>query len=515
MYQAKGKTFSERQVFWSLLIILTVIHACGKDHPGPDEQQDDPPPTGSTKPEIISFSPARGAPGTEVTITGKNFKTNVLQNYAIFSGALLEAFISNATTTELKVKVPDDAVTGKIIVKVGNQSDTSATDFIIDPPVTAITDFTPRQGPFGTVVTLTGTKFGNNIKVKLNGIEAKVSSKSTTRIVFTIPVNTTLTAHKVTLLSDNDSLGTADPFTVTADGPYAHWEYKNVDLFSAGLPAFYHGLSFVHNNKIYWGFTGMGFNETFADYVVYDPTQHSKGWEYHFPPPGEMAPADLMDAVAVVHNNRVFLGTGLTGSGANSKWWEFHPTPVTQQSTSTRLTDFPQQVSGAVAFTLNNKIFVGFGGVNKTLFQFDPAGNNNKGSWPTIVATAPFSELNSGSAVVLDNAVYFGRALPAMLQERNAFYKFTESGGITRVTDMPEDLPSFFTPSFKIGSKAYFVINSNVWEYTPDAAGGSWRAVISAANMPTIVKAAVLTVNGIPVVFGWNSSGRLFEFKFN
>lgn len=515
MSHAKGKPFSERQVFWSLLVILTIVHACGKDKPPSDEQQDDPPPSASTKPAIISFSPARGRPGTEVTITGKNFKANVLQNYAVFSGALYEASITNATTTELKVKVPEDAVTGKIIVKVGNASDTSATDFIVDPPVTAITDFTPRQGPFGTVVTLTGTKFGNDIKVKLNGIEAKLSSRSATRIVFTIPVNTTLTAHKITLLSDSDSLGTADPFTVTADGPYAHWEYKNVDLFPEGLPAFYHGLSFVHDNKIYWGFTGMGYNETFADYVVYDPMDHNKGWEYHFPPPAEMAPADLMNAVAVVHNNRVFLGTGLTAAGANSKWWEFHPVPVTQQSTCTRLTDFPQQVAGAITFTLNNKMFVGFGSNNKALFQFDPAGNNNKGSWPTVVANAPFSELNSGSAVVLDNAVYLGRALPAMLQERNAFYKFTEAGGITRVADMPEDLPSFFTPSFKIGSKAYFVINKNVWEYTPDAAGGSWRAVISAANNPTIVQAAVLTLNGLPVVYGWNSSGRLFQFKFN
>ncbi|WP_315816853.1 hypothetical protein [Paraflavitalea speifideaquila] len=167
--------------------------------------------------------------------------------------------------------------------------------------------------------------FGNTIKVKLNGVSAKVSSRSTTKIVFKIPVNTNLTAHKITLLSDNDSLGTTENFTVTAPGPYARWEYKNVTLFQDGLPAFFHGLSFVYQNKIYWGFTGMGYNETFADYVVYDPTQHDKGWIYHFPPPAEMAPPDLMNAVALVHDNRVFIGTGLTASGLNSKWWEFHP----------------------------------------------------------------------------------------------------------------------------------------------------------------------------------------------
>ncbi|WP_315816852.1 IPT/TIG domain-containing protein [Paraflavitalea speifideaquila] len=148
MSNAKSKLFSERRVFWSLLVLLTIVHACGKD-PIPDEPQPDtPPPTPivNTKPEITSFSPARGAPGTEVTITGKNFKDNVLQNYVRFSGAIYEAFINQATTTELKVKVPEDAVTGKLIVKVGNLSDTTDTEFIVDPAVTAITDFSPNKG---------------------------------------------------------------------------------------------------------------------------------------------------------------------------------------------------------------------------------------------------------------------------------------------------------------------------------------------------------------------------------
>ncbi len=164
-------------------------------------------------------------------------------------------------------------------------------------------------------------------------------------------------------------------------------------------------------------------------------------------------------------------------------------------------------------------MYVGFGEVNKDLYRFDPTANNNKGNW-LHTSNAPFSELNSGGAIVLGNAAYFGRALPAHFQSRHALYKYTEGGVITRMADMPEDLPTFFTPTFTIGNKGYFAINRNLWEYTPDAAGGAWRAVLGADNAPvittpTIIKTAVLTINGAQVVYGWNPSGRLYELKFN
>lgn len=502
-----GKRFNKRQILWAFLAVSIILHSCGKDHK-PNEQPDrDNPP--NTKPVIVSFSPARGTPGTEITITGKNFKENVLQNAVWFQGAALEALVTQATTTALKVKVPQDAVTGKIIVKAGNQSDTSDTDFIVDPEMTAITDFTPKQGPFGTTVTITGKKFANDITVKINGIQAQVKQRNTTTIVFTIPTNTTLTAHKIAVTSGTDVLETTDLFTVTAAGPYAFWENKNIEFLTNGGSAFAFGASFVYKNKIYWGFTELASGTNQAGYAVYDPAQPAKGWQLQNPPPADMAPATNLHATVVVHNDRVFMGTGLRPS-ASSQWWEFHP----ETNTATRLTDFPQAVSGAVAFTLNNKIFVGFGGDNKNLYHFNPAGNNNQGSW-NLSATGTFRELNTGNAFVVNNEVFLGRALPDLLQSRNAVYKFTEGGGIVRVTDMPEDVQSFTTPSFTIGNKGYFVTGKNVWEYTPDTNGGTWRAVISRPDAPMINHVAVLTVNGARVVYGWTSSGRLHEFKFN
>lgn len=502
----KGRSRNEGTLLCILLAVLMILQACGKDHDKPGNNN----PPGNTNPEITSITPTRGTPGTIITIQGKNFGAGILQNKVLFAGAAIDAELTAANATEIKAKVPADAVTGKIIVKVGNRSDTSVTDFIVDPEVTAITDFAPKQGPLGTTVTITGKKFGNNITVKINGVEAKLSQRSATQIVFTIPVNTSLTTHKIVVNSDATILETTEAFTVVPSGPYARWEHKNVVLFANGGNAFPFGTSFVYKNKIYWGFTNIVAGESESLYAIYDPAQPTEGWQVQNPPPQDMAPAKVIRLATIVHNDRVFMGTGFANVG-RKQWYEFHP----ETNTATRLSDFPHDdAAGAVTFILNNKMFVGFGGSNKNLYQFDPAGNNSLGSWTLAAGNAPFSELNTGSAVVLGNEVFMGRALPAMLQQRNAMYKYTEAGGITRVTDIPEDIQSLNNPSFTIGNKAYFVTDKNVWEYTPDGNGGTWRAVIRQADSPAIQHVAVLTINGARVIYGWTSSGRLYEFKF-
>jgi hypothetical protein len=309
------------------------------------------------------------------------------------------------------------------------------------------------------------------------------------------------------VVSGADVLQSADNFTVTAPGPYATWQKKNITFLNESTNVFPLGLSFAYKNKLYWGFTGISTFENTADYVVFDPAQPANGWVLQNKPPANMAPADLQRTTAVVHNNRVFLGTGLA-SGASNKWFEFFP----ETNTATALTNYPEAVAGTISFVVNNHIYVGFGGSNKKLYQFNPAGNNNQGSWD-LAATATFSELNTGNAFVIGNEVYMGRALPAVLQPRKAMYKFTEPGTITPVADMPEEMTSFTTPSFTIGNKGYFVIQKNVWEFTPSATGGAWRCVLSAAGTPTIAHTAVVTVNGALVVYGWTAAGTLYEFK--
>jgi hypothetical protein len=116
--------------------------------------------------------------------------------------------------------------------------------------------------------------------------------------------------------------------------------------------------------------------------------------------------------------------------------------------------------------------------------------------------------------MVVGNSVILGRALPDLNQPRNMLLKFTEPDQLTPIADMPQDLTSITTPSFTVGNKGYFVINKNVWEYTPDAAGGSWRVVLGDDQQPVITQVAVLTINGVKTAFGWTAAGHLYEFKF-
>lgn len=103
----------------------------------------------------------------------------------------------------------------------------------------------------------------------------------------------------------------------------------------------------------------------------------------------------------------------------------------------------------------------------------------------------------------------------AVGQERKAIFKFNQPDQLTRMADLPEEIQMTYTPSFTIGNKGYFVINKRVWEYTPGAAGGSWRIVFSRDDAPVIRHVAAVNVNGAATVYGWTSSGRVYEFKFN
>jgi len=451
-------------------------------------------------PELTSFLPIKGMPQTEVKIKGKNFHTTKAMNEVRFGGMLTQ--VVEATATELTVTVPAGAATGKITVKVGAVTATSAVDFTVEPEALSIMDFTPKQGPFGTEVTITGRKFGDDITVKINGVTAPWKQRNASSIVFVIPANTTLTAHKIQVISDGNTVETASNFTVTAPGAYAEWVDLNKEFIPASVFPF--GVSFVHKNKIYWGFSFLTITEPQADYVVYDPTDHTRGWVLQNHPPADMVPAKLIHATAVVHQDRVFFGTGFL-QDVTSDWWEYNP----GTNTATRLTNYPEQTANAVSFVLNGNIYAGFGGMSKQLYKFNPVGN---GSWQPAV-TGVFREMNSSTAAVVGNNVYIGGAITEAGGARKALFKFTAPDQLVRVNDLPDELtPSLI--SFVKDNKVYFIAQRNVWEYTPDATGGTYRAVIAVTTGPVMAHVAEVTVNGVKEIYGWTSQGRLYKFRF-
>src|SRR5262249_35680280 len=64
------------------------------------------------------------------------------------------------TSTQLVFTVPDGATSGRIAVTNGTSTATSADDFtVITGPAVTLTDFTPKLGRPGTLISISGTGF--------------------------------------------------------------------------------------------------------------------------------------------------------------------------------------------------------------------------------------------------------------------------------------------------------------------------------------------------------------------
>ena len=120
-------------------------------------------------PSITSFSPTTGRSGEVITITGTGFSAVVGDHRVSFGGTSFEfsraepAFEVNTSGTEIKVRVPGTAQTGKVRVQLGTFSgpvSTSTADFTaIGYSQVSITGFSPTTARIGAVITITGTAF--------------------------------------------------------------------------------------------------------------------------------------------------------------------------------------------------------------------------------------------------------------------------------------------------------------------------------------------------------------------
>ncbi|MES2061294.1 MAG: IPT/TIG domain-containing protein [Bacteroidota bacterium] len=89
---------------------------------------------------FTSFAPASAKAGDIITITGTNFSETLADNVVHFSGPQNTVFtgtVTAVTETQLKVTVPQGAITGKIYLTVNSgQKLTSNTDFTLTTPQT-------------------------------------------------------------------------------------------------------------------------------------------------------------------------------------------------------------------------------------------------------------------------------------------------------------------------------------------------------------------------------------------
>ena len=156
-------------------------------------------------PTVTGFTPGSGIPGTRIIITGTNFDT---ANAIAFNTASVPAF-TIVSPTQISVKVPDAATTGKIKVTNAAGAASSVAAFLVPPQISS---FTPASGNDGTSVTINGKTFNNASSVQFNGIPATFTLNSSTRITATAPSG--VTTGKISVTTPGGTTASATNFMV-------------------------------------------------------------------------------------------------------------------------------------------------------------------------------------------------------------------------------------------------------------------------------------------------------------
>lgn len=133
-------------------------------------------------PLIVSFQPAGGPPGTLVVMDGFAFEdaTGVL-----FNGVRADSF-SVIAPTQIHAVVPDNATAGPIRVIAPIGIGESETDFFV-AAAPVITDFTPKIGSVGTLVTIDGINFDGAFDVAFGVKSAAFTMVASTQIIAIVP----------------------------------------------------------------------------------------------------------------------------------------------------------------------------------------------------------------------------------------------------------------------------------------------------------------------------------------
>ncbi len=170
-------------------------------------------------PAITDFSPKRGTPGTQVTLTGSNLKVDANDPSVTFagnSGSRVPALVSSATATEVRVIVPNGAFTGLIELSHAGGTAATATAFTVDTEqdfqlTVAPSTTTAVQGGAGTYVvfiTSAQTTFSQIASLTATGLPAGITATFDPAQI-TAGANSTLTVQ----LSGTISPGSY-PFTI-------------------------------------------------------------------------------------------------------------------------------------------------------------------------------------------------------------------------------------------------------------------------------------------------------------
>jgi hypothetical protein len=161
----------------------------------------------------VGVTPTTLKNGENITVTGTDLD---LISSVVFGGTKTGIIQAGGTSTEIIVKVPDDAVTGVVTFNTNSgKSVTGPVVTMIDPTITSIS---PTEGKPKTSVTIAGTDLDLvSTATFMGGIKGTITSQSITELVVTIPVGAK--TGSISLTTKNGRVILTDSFTVLQNLP--------------------------------------------------------------------------------------------------------------------------------------------------------------------------------------------------------------------------------------------------------------------------------------------------------
>jgi len=198
------------------------------------------------RPTLTGYSPATGAPGSEVLINGTNLTGNTL---AYFGNTPMQV-VSRNLPTQIIARIPA-IVRGAdhIWLEDGEARVRSHRPFaVVAPP--GITSFSPSRGKPGTQVTIHGQDIGANVEVLLGNVPCRVVSRRGNNIAVEVPVAAPGGNQYFVLRDKQLSSQSQKPFQVI---PVAYIDRFAPTQGPPGTQIVIYGRDFRRKTRVYFG----------------------------------------------------------------------------------------------------------------------------------------------------------------------------------------------------------------------------------------------------------------------
>ena len=194
---------------------------------------------------VTGVSPSTGIPGMTVTLTGSGFSTDGSRNNIMFAGKdniSIKGALTAASATLLTVTVPEGAVTGNLIVQVGNRSSIGVMFSVpAGSPKPAITSISPMSATLGTTsveIQISGTGFQANSTVTYDGANASASFVDSTSLLINVSGRQLDPAiHKIVVINPPPGGGNSNTAEFTVGFPAPVLSSLSPASISKGIPA--------------------------------------------------------------------------------------------------------------------------------------------------------------------------------------------------------------------------------------------------------------------------------------